>query len=118
VSSKLHNTSGSQFPRLFDPEKPMVLAGSHESEIKRMRKKMKKSPFAFSPAVPFKGNLDMCFLIDNELVMSSKSQTASMMMSNSEVRDTKIEVPLKSGIPVKDVNDDGDGNSKCFTLCE
>ena len=96
----------------------MLLAGNSDAEIKKMRKMMKKAPFAFSPPVPFKDNLDMCFLVDSDKSFSTKSATASMMMSNSEVRDTKIEVPLKSGIPIKNVNDDGDGNNKCFTLCE
>ena len=78
----------------------------------------KKKKFnMLNPLIDTSKNLDMCFLLDETFAVKDKSSVASMVESNSEIATTKMEIPLKSGVPIKDVNDKGDGNSKCIVLC-
>ena len=69
-----------------------------------------------SPNFNFKENLPMCFLPD--MSSEEKSRTASLFYANSEVVPTRMFMQFRNAIPIKGVNDKGDGNIKCHNACE
>ena len=117
ISTMLHPTSGSNnkdftfntYNNFKDHKK------TTEEKEKNSRERSKYMHNAANPYLPFKDNLPVCFLPEDDVI--TKAETASMLYSNSELLTTTMQVPLKSGIPVKNYNDDGDNNTKCFKTC-
>jgi hypothetical protein len=81
----------------------------------------KERNMGFFPSFKFKKHLDMCFVQEEDSEKhqySEKSKTAGLFYAESEIGPTSLEVPLRLGAPIKDVNEDGEHNRQCTKLCE